>query len=63
MCDLCLQSPCSRNCPNSGHKPKPVFVCGKCGYGLYYGDDAYRIDDETVWCENCMIDASFEIKL
>ena len=57
MCDLCLQSPCSRNCPNSGHKPKPVFVCGKCGYGLYYGDDAYRIDDETVWCENCMIDA------
>ena len=60
MCVLCKRFRCPSNCPNAD-RPKPVFVCAKCGYGLRYGDDAYRIDEDTVWCENCMLEAAFEV--
>lgn len=60
MCSICHRIVCPSTCPNAD-EPKPIQVCEKCGTSLYAGDSAYNIGDH-VYCEDCVINAHFEIE-
>lgn len=61
MCEICKRYKCPSSCPNA-EESEPVHICEKCKHPIYEGDFAYRINEEIVWCENCMMDAGFTAK-
>lgn len=53
MCDICRRSPCDSRCPNAP-EPKRVYVCSRCGEGVYAGDRFLREPDGDILCEICL---------
>lgn len=59
MCKICRKHKCPSGCPNSKDDSEVLYVCAKCKYPIREGDYAYKINETTVWCDNCMMDAGF----
>lgn len=53
MCSLCLKWPCDPRCPNAD-EPEPVYVCCKCGEGIYEEDKYFDVGDGTRICYDCL---------
>lgn len=54
MCAMCGSYPCVSRCPNAP-EPKPVYVCEKCGYGIFE-EDKYYDSPEGYICKECVED-------
>jgi len=61
MCEECGMRTCPSGCPNAA-PDEPICKCSKCGCGLFYGDEGYKIDEGIIWCEECMINAAFLVE-
>lgn len=59
MCELCRSAKCVPSCPNHISTEKALYICKKCGFKIQEGDFAYKIDENTIWCEVCVDDALF----
>lgn len=59
MCEICKRFYCPSSCPNFVSDSEALYICKKCGYKIREGDTAYRIDENTVWCEVCIQNAEF----
>lgn len=59
MCEICRREDCPDGCPSSCGTVPPYF-CLICGKPLYTGDTAYDFDSRVV-CEDCVLDAVFEV--
>ncbi len=62
MCDQCRQDFCPSACPNYIEKLDVLYVCKRCRYKIRVGDYAYKIDDDTVICDNCMVEIGFYVQ-
>ena len=58
MCCVCMSNPCHPRCPNAP-EPKLVYICGRCGYGIFEGDKFFEGPDGYV-CEECLEDMTVE---
>lgn len=58
MCSVCMTSPCLSGCPNA-EEQEPVFNCGRCGYGIFPGDQ-YIESGAGYVCRDCLEDMSVE---
>lgn len=56
MCAVCMQMPCHPGCPNAP-EPKPIYLCRKCGEGIFEGDKYFQ-DAKSKICEECMNEMS-----
>ena len=54
MCSICLKTPCDSRCPNASES-KPIYVCDKCGYGIFQGEKFFDGPDGYI-CEECIND-------
>ena len=54
MCCECMSNPCHPRCPNAP-EPKPVYICSKCGYGIFEGDKFLDGSDGYI-CKECLDD-------
>ena len=62
MCDICHRYTCPPGCPGYESKEEPPCVCTKCKTAIWDGETAFRIDEDTVWCHDCMGDARFVVR-
>ena len=59
MCDVCLETPCMKICPN--YEDEVVGFCAQCGNELFENED-YLYNDEYCFCDkDCVLDF-FDIK-
>lgn len=52
MCDVCLNSYCTSNCPN--YTNKEAVYCSHCEDEIYINEKIYLIG-KKIYCENCVV--------
>lgn len=58
MCAMCGSNPCVSRCPNAPD-PDPVYICDKCGSGIYKGEKFFD-GSEGYICKDCIDDMTSE---